>query len=286
MSLEHVGLIASITILAAMTRTLGKLLAAAALALGISLPASAVTGGIDFTDLWWNPSEPGWGMNVIHQNGIIFATLYVYDAAGTPHFFSGSETRGTGTSFTGPLYETRGTNFAVNPYNAGAYGASAVGTITINFSTANSGTLTYNVGGTNVSKSITRFAFATDNLSGNYLGGLTAASNCTTGAQSTLIFDTLRVTHSGNSISMTVNFFNNAGLPSVCTFNGSYSPMGRLGNISGTYGCTVGGGPANQGTFSIGNIASTQTGWSGNFSGSDQFCSSHTGYFGGVRDVI
>jgi hypothetical protein len=174
----------------------------------------------------------------------------------------------------------------VNPYNVAAYGANPVGTITLSFSTANSGTLSYNVGATNVTKSITRFAFATDNLSGNYLGGLTATSSCTTGTQNTLIFDTLRVTHNGNAISMTVNFFNSAGLASVCTFNGTYSPMGRLGNITGSYNCTVGGSAANAGSFSIANVEAAQTGWSGRFTGSDQFCSSHTGYFGGVRDVL
>jgi hypothetical protein len=269
-----------------MIRTLKAFFAAAVLALGFSLPASAVSGGTDFTDLWWNPNEPGWGMNVIHQNGIIFATLYVYDATGTPHFYSASETRGSGTSFSGPLYETHGTYFATTPYNAGAYGATAVGNIAINFSTANSGTLQYTVGATSITKSITRFAFATDSLAGNYLGGLTASSTCTTGAQNTLIFDTLRVTQTGNSISMTVTFFNNAGQSSTCIFNGTYSPMGRLGNIAGTYSCTVGGSAANAGSFAIANIDATQTGFSGRFTGNDQFCSSHTGYFGGVRDVL
>jgi hypothetical protein len=269
-----------------MTKTFRNLLAAAALALGFSLPASAVTSGTDFTDLWWNPAEPGWGLNVIHQNGIIFATLYVYDANGTPHFFSGSETRGSGNSFSGTLFETRGTPFTTNPYNAAAYGANAVGSINLSFSTANSGTLTYSVGGTTVTKSITRFAFATDNLSGNYLGGLTASSQCTTGAQNTLIFDTLHVTQNGNAVQMVVSFFNNAGISSTCTFNGTYSPMGRLGNMSGSYGCTVGGSPANSGNFTIANIEASQNGFSGRFSGSDNFCSSHNGFFGGVRDVI
>ena len=242
MSLECVGFRSLSKIATVMIRTLQKFLAAAALALGFALPASAVTTGTDFTDLWWNPSEPGWGLNVIHQNGLIFATLYVYDAAGTPHFFSGSETRGSGNSFSGPLYETRGTSFTVSPYNAAAYGANAVGTITISFSTANSGTL-YNVGATNVSKAITRFAFATDNLSGNYVGVFARTPECSTGPTGTIAFDTLRVTHNGNAISMTINFFNNAGVASTCNYSGTYSPMGRQGNISGSYNCNVGGSP-------------------------------------------
>jgi len=269
-----------------MIKTFRKFLAGAAIALGFALPASAVTSGTDFTDLWWNPAESGWGLNVIHQNGVIFATLYVYDGAGTPHYFSGSETRGTGTSFTGPLFETRGTPFAVTPYNVGAHSATPVGSISLSFSTANSGTLTYNVGTVTVVKSITRFAFATENLTGNYYGGLTAASLCGGAQSNTLIFETLRVTQSGNAVSMTVNFYNNAGVASVCTFNGAYSPMGRLGNMTGSFTCTIGGAPANAGSFTIANIEASQNGWNGRFSGADQFCSSHSGYFGGIRDVI
>jgi len=56
--------------------------------------------------------------------------------------------------------------------------------------------------------------------------------------------------------------------------------------MSGSFNCTVGGSAANQGTFTIANIESSQTGFSGRFAGADQFCSSHTGYFGGVRDVL
>ena len=269
-----------------MIRTLKNLLAGALVALGFALPASAVTTGVDFTDLWWNPAEPGWGLNVIHQQGIIFATLYVYDASGVPHFYSASETRGTGNSFTGPLFETRGTYYGTTPYNAGAYGATAVGTLSINYSTSNSGTLTYNVAGITVNKSITRFAFATDNLSGRYLGGLTATSVCSSGNQSTLIFDTLSVTQNGNAISMTVTFFNSSNTPSSCVFSGSYGPMGRLGTITGTFSCTVGSQAVNSGPFTISNVQASQTGFSGTFNGSDQFCSNHTGYFGGVRDVL
>ena len=269
-----------------MTKTLRTLLAAAALALGFSLPASAVTNGTDFTDLWWNSAEPGWGLNVIHQNGVIFATLFIYDQAGVPHFYSASETRGSGNAFSGPLYETHGTYFAVNPYNAGQYGATAVGSISLAFSTANSGSLNYSVNGVNVSKAITRFTFAQDTLAGNYLGGMTANSTCSGQNQLTLIFDTMSVVQNGNAITMTVNFFNGAGVQSRCVFSGSYTPMGRQGNISGSYSCTFGSSQGNTGSFAVANIEASQNGWNGRFTGSDQFCSSHNGFMGGVRDVL
>jgi hypothetical protein len=40
----------------------------------------------DFTDLWWNAGESGWGLNLIqHANGIIFAMWYTYDASERGH---------------------------------------------------------------------------------------------------------------------------------------------------------------------------------------------------------
>jgi len=258
-------------------------------ALGLALPASATTtASADFTDLWWGgTSENGWGLNIIHQNTLIFATLYVYNTDGTPRFFSASETRATGTnSFSGPLYDTRGTYFGTVPYNAASFTATPVGTLTLTFSSPTAGTLQYNVGGTTVTKSITRFAFAANNLTGNYLGGLTATSTCSGQSQLTLIFDTLQVSQSGNSVSMVVLFNNNAGISSRCVFSGTYSQAGSLGSVSGTYSCTFGTATGNQGSFSITEIAPHQAGFNGRFTGSDQFCSSHSGWFGGVRDVI
>jgi len=272
-----------------MIKALRNFAAAAAVAFGFALPASATTTlGTDFTDLWWGGgTENGWGVNIIHQNNIIFATLYVYNQDGTPRFYSGSETRATSTtSFSGPLYDTRGTYFGTVPYNAGAFTATPVGTITLAFSGANAGTLTYNVGGVSVSKSITRFGFGGNNLSGNYLGGMTAASTCAGTSQLTLIFDTLQVTQSGNSITMTVNFFNNQGVSSRCVFAGAYSQQGSLGTVQGNYNCTFGSTAGNQGTFTVSEITPQQSGFTGRFTGADQFCSSHSGWFGGVRDVI
>ena len=44
--------------------------------------ANAVT---NYTDMWFNPSESGWGVNVTQDyNGPIFATFFVYTATGAP----------------------------------------------------------------------------------------------------------------------------------------------------------------------------------------------------------
>ena len=30
---------------------------------------------VNYTDLWWNAAESGWGINVTHQDQILFATM-------------------------------------------------------------------------------------------------------------------------------------------------------------------------------------------------------------------
>ena len=45
---------------------------------------SGGTTGNNYTALWWNPSENGWGINFNHQGNILFGTLYTYDSSGQP----------------------------------------------------------------------------------------------------------------------------------------------------------------------------------------------------------
>jgi len=104
-------------------------------ALGVSMPASAVTAGTDFTDLWFNPAESGWGVNLIQQNNIIFATLFVYGNDSSARWFVASNLQGGGTAFTGQLFQTTGPAFSAN-FNPAAVTATAVGTMTISFSSA------------------------------------------------------------------------------------------------------------------------------------------------------
>jgi len=50
------------------------------LGIGHALAADAA----DPSDLWWNPSESGWGMQLVRGGEVTFATLFVYDAASRP----------------------------------------------------------------------------------------------------------------------------------------------------------------------------------------------------------
>src|ERR1039457_2344196 len=47
----------------------------------------ANTGAADFTDLWWNPNESGWGVSLTQHGNNIFFRIFVYDTDSRPLLF-------------------------------------------------------------------------------------------------------------------------------------------------------------------------------------------------------
>ncbi len=274
-----------------MTNLLKRYAVAFLAAFALSLPAAATTVGDDYTDQWWSgSSESGWGVNFIQQGATIFATLFVYGTDNTPRWYVGIMPQSAAGAFTGQMYSTTGPYFGAGTFNSANVITTPVGNMSVNFSSPYAGALVYTVNGVQVNKSIIRQGFASNNLTGHYLGGLTAnGTNCHNNVTNgpILIFDTLSVTQSGQQLSMQVNFFaSGSGLASQCTFNGTLNIQGRVGNVNnGTWSCTVGGSAGNQGTFSLDMVDGSQNGFNARFNGSDQFCT-YNGFFGGVKDVI
>jgi hypothetical protein len=64
----------------------------------------------NLTDLWWNPLESGWGLNIIdHPSGKLFATWFVYDAASRPSWYVAPDISCNGPiNCSGDLYRTSG----------------------------------------------------------------------------------------------------------------------------------------------------------------------------------
>lgn len=205
--------------------------------------ASATTFSTDESDLWWNPAESGWGVNVVHQDDTLFVTLFVYGTNGQPTWFVGPSivySRATPEGslvYTGAWYQTSGPAFA-GSFNPSAVGVRQVGTATLTFATTSTGVFAYTVDAVAVSKSITRQTWKVNDLTGSYLGGSTGSySGCSGsvdgyGEQSAL----LDVTHGGASIDIVVT-----SLTRTCTFTSrDYSQQGRMGTMAGTYTCTNG----------------------------------------------
>jgi hypothetical protein len=269
-----------------MTRFLQRY-AVAFLATFFSLSASAVTTGPDYTDQWWNQAESGWGVNFTQQGEVIFATMFVYGTDNSPRWYTATM-RPSGAAFSGPLAQTTGPYFGAGTFNSGTVTATVVGNMTVAFGNQYSGTLTYQVNGVNVTKSITRQTFGEQTIGGRYLGGLTAqGTNCRNAPNGAiLIFDTLTVSQSGRNVSMLVQFTSNQGQASQCTFAGALTAQGRVAQVTnGTWNCTYGGSPGNAGSFTLEMLDASQQGFSSRFTGTDQFCS-YNGFFGGVKDVL
>jgi hypothetical protein len=129
-----------------------RFLPAAAL-LALALPAAAQsTPAANYTDMWWNPGESGWGISIAQHAGThqVFAVWYTYDPrepAGSGRskplwFVMPGGTWTSPTRLTGNVYVTNGV-----PFNQSGSKTinNAVGSFTFDFSSSSTGTFTYNV---------------------------------------------------------------------------------------------------------------------------------------------
>ena len=115
---------------------------------------------VDYTDLWWNPGESGWGMAIAQQSSVMFLAWYVYDGAGNPLWYvaSSCEVIAPQNGCTGTLYRTTGPAFGPT-FDSSQVHVVTAGTVSVTFSDSNSGILSYTVNGVTATKSITRQAF-------------------------------------------------------------------------------------------------------------------------------
>jgi hypothetical protein len=121
------------------------------------LSSDPTPAAVDYTDLWWNPAESGWGMAIAQQSGIAFLAWYVYDASGKPAWLVATCPM-SGSGCSGTLYRTHGPAFGPT-FNPTLVQATPAGTISAVFNDANSGYITYTVDGVSASKGIVRQLF-------------------------------------------------------------------------------------------------------------------------------
>ena len=114
---------------------------------------------IDYTDLWWNANESGWGVAVTQDHGIIFATWFAYDGVGNAMWYVASNCTLVGSGCTGDLYQVTGGSPLTSAWNGANQVVTKVGTIAIAFAGANAGTMNYSINGVSASRDITRQPF-------------------------------------------------------------------------------------------------------------------------------
>jgi hypothetical protein len=114
----------------------------------------------DFTDLWFDPNEAGWGLNIVeHASRNIFAVWYSYgpDGRDTWYVMPGGSWSSS-TAFSGTLFMVAAPAYN-GPFDRNNVGNQPVGSATLTFSDADHGTLSFNVNGVSGTKPIVRQAF-------------------------------------------------------------------------------------------------------------------------------
>jgi len=94
----------------------------------------------DYTDIWYNPAQSGYGYNVVQSNdGIpaqdgksrpfLFVTFFIFGSSGEPTWYTAELTWNGTDAFQGPVYKSRGTFFG-SPWKPADSSATAAGTAT------------------------------------------------------------------------------------------------------------------------------------------------------------
>ena len=204
---------------------------------------TVTAAAIDFTDIWYTPAEPGWGVNLVQSDTFMFATFFVFGQGGTPTWYTGQLNRDGAGKWSGALYASTGTYFAA-PWVTSGSSTTAAGTVSFEpaSGSATAGTLVYTVNGVGtVTKSIQRQTLTRIPLGGLYAGGQTGTySGCSNSSSNGDYVDRydLDVTHLSGGTA-TFRFRYTTGL--VCTLSGAIEQHGQLYRMpSAAYACSNG----------------------------------------------
>ncbi len=136
--------------------------AAAIISFVVKYNPSVTPLALNFQGLWWKSpaeSESGWGINFAHQGDVIFASWFTYDATGKALWLVMTADKTAERTYTGTFFQTRGPAFNALPFSPSAVTANPVGSGTLTFSDAGSGSFAYTVNGISQTKAITRQVF-------------------------------------------------------------------------------------------------------------------------------
>ena len=241
------------------------------------LPAAAHAA--DYTDLWWTPSEPGWGVNVVQSDTFMFLTFFIYGADNKPTWYTAQLTQDSSGNFNGGLYATAGTYYARPWSTADSTPPQQVGSVQFRPSTTNAyqATLAYAVDGVgSVLKSVERQMLTPIRLGGTYTGGLAGVqSGCSPSGSYKIAYD-LQVTQSSSSQATLAFTFPTY----ACTLSGALVQHGTQYSIdNASYACS--GATSFSTSAAISQLKATAQGIEGQWVAPINGCT-ETAYFSAV----
>lgn len=242
----------------------------------------------DASDLWWNPDESGWGMNIAQQGNVLFVTLFVYANDRSAHWYVVPDMRCPGAPTdvqmicSGDLYETTGPLVTSSPFNPAAVTRRVVGTAKFFYSRGNAGQIEYSVDGVTTSKNVRRQTWAVNDISGEFNGTRVtrpwligcSMPNVTT----TQSLGRMTVTQSASALRIDTRQDSPAY---SCTYTGDLTQAGRMSDSTGTYSCSDG----TSGPYELREIEVSKRGFLGNLSAMQNGCRVY-GNLGGARATV
>jgi len=126
----------------------------------VAAPNKEINPRFDFTDIWWCPQEPGWGLSLHqHRSAKVFATWLTYGPGNEPVWYSLQSGKWLSLSiFAGVLYATTGPPFD-GPFMPSAVTTRQAGTATLEFTDQAHGTFTFTIDGKSGTKVILRMDY-------------------------------------------------------------------------------------------------------------------------------
>jgi len=205
--------------------------------------AATTASAADYSDVYYDPAESGWGMFVVQSDTFQFVALFVYGQDKKPTWYVAQLTEQPGGSYSGMLFATTGTYFGM-PWNPADLTGPAVGTASFQPTDPYHATVTYSLtGGPTVTKTVQRQTLTPHLIAGNYSGSMAGSiSACPNPADNVPSYRSrydLDVTLGANAAAtLFFDFLDAPGLNDiVCTLTGSLTHFGRLYQFNGASIC-------------------------------------------------
>lgn len=115
----------------------------------------------DYSDIWWNPNESGWGLTIADHGSQLFAVWFTYRQDGKPTWYviPGGTLSSDHKHFQGDVYTTTGPAYSTAIFDPSRVTVTKVGTASIDFASFGAATFAYNVAGVAQTKQIQRQPF-------------------------------------------------------------------------------------------------------------------------------
>lgn len=201
------------------------------------LPAIPGFAAVNYQDMWWQPTESGWGLMVLNQEDTISAVLFHYGADRKPVWYLLSNaSRGAGESFTGVLFETAGPPlFGV--FDPNLVSTREAGTMTINFQSLTAANLSYTIDGESTNRDIERITFSNIDSSGTYIGSQSGYASCASFPQIDTFTFSSNIEIGANPPIRASLGASLLGVPMTCDFDTAPAQSGGIFSGSGSWVC-------------------------------------------------